>query len=107
VKQTPKEERKTINNLKMKLVSYELAAMQQQLEQVNRKLDFLIQTIGRKTGVEDQPLNGQQAADYLHISSSHLYALIYEGKIKPIQKRKHGRILFTKELLNDYLKENQ
>lgn len=87
-------------------MSIELETLQQQLDEMNRKLDLLIRISGQKPHIAGQPLNAQQAADYLHISSSHLYALIYEGKLKPMQRKKHGRILFTRELLDNYLREN-
>lgn len=87
-------------------MNIEFEALQRKLEQIDHKLDLLIRASGRKQYLPGQPLNAQQAADYLHISPSHLYALIYEGKLKPMQRRKHGRILFTGELLDEYLKTN-
>lgn len=87
-------------------MNIEFEAIQQKLEQIDQKLDFLIRASGRKQHLSGQLLNVQQAADYLHISPSHLYALIYEGKLKPMQRKKHGRILFTRELLDEYLKTN-
>lgn len=87
-------------------MSIELETLQQQLDQINKKIDLLIQASRQKQHIAGQPLNAQQAADYLHISSSHLYALIYEGKLHPMQRKKHGRILFTRELLDNYLREN-
>ncbi len=47
----------------------------------------------------------KQAADFLHLSKSSIYKLIYKKNITPVQRTAKSRILFTKEHLINYLKQ--
>jgi len=50
----------------------------------------------------NKPLRLKVAAAYLGLAETSLYALIHQGKIKPLKPGKH--VLFTKEMLDAYLK---
>ena len=51
-------------------------------------------------------LSLKQAADFLHLSQSSIYKLIYNKKLTPVQRSARSRILFTKEHLTYYLKQS-
>lgn len=52
-------------------------------------------------------LSLKQAADFLHLSQSSVYKLIYNKRLIPVQRMAGSRILFAKEHLTDYLKQKQ
>lgn len=85
--------------------------MEQDLQLFHQKLNYIVAELAFiKTNMQyldntGPPLSIQQAAEYLHLSQSRIYDLVYRGRLKPLQHRKHGRILFTKETLNQYLYE--
>ena len=85
--------------------------MEQELQLIHQKLNHIvaelafIKTNMQYLGSAGLPLSIRQAAEYLHLSQSRIYDLVYRGQLKPLQHRKHGRILFTKETLNQYLYE--
>jgi len=87
--------------------------MERQLQQIDEKIDAILKEIsGLKKQLDslshlprDKPLPIQKAAEYLHLSVSRLYGLIYSGELIPIQRNKKGRILFSLEELNRYLKK--
>ena len=87
--------------------------MEDQLMRIEEKLDMLLkEVIGLKKGLgnhnhlpRDKPLAIRQAAEYLHLSVSRLYGLIYSGELSPMQRNKKGRILFSLDELNRYLKK--
>jgi excisionase family DNA binding protein len=87
--------------------------MSTELKLINRKLDTLteelqsIKTALISLGNNSPPLSLGEAAAYLHLSKSRIYDLVYIGKLKPLQHRKGGRILFSRESLNQYLYEKQ
>jgi len=85
----------------------ELKTICQQLKMINDKMDLLIQANENRTEGNNKTLNAEQAAEYLHLSLSRIYCLVCDGKLKPLQRKKYGRILFTKEGLNEYLQENK
>jgi hypothetical protein len=76
--------------------------MKEQLIRMEEKMDLLIkEVIGLKKRLDnlshmprDKPLPISGAAEYLNLSVSRLYGLIYSGKLSPIQRSKKGRILF-------------
>jgi len=86
--------------------------MQNQLTELTERLEkieqLLVQVLMRKDGKKDDDklLSMKQAAGYLHLSVSRMYSLIYEGKLKPIQRRKNSKILFSTQELDSYLAEN-
>ena len=51
---------------------------------------------------KDETLDIKQAADFLKLSVSRLYQLIYAKKLIPMQRKKGTRLLFSKQLLMDY-----
>ena len=85
--------------------------MEEQLIRMEEKMDLLIkEVIGLKKRLDnlnhmprDKPLPINAAAEYLNLSVSRLYGLIYSGELTPIQRSKRGRILFSQEELNRYL----
>ncbi len=85
--------------------------MEEQLIRMEEKMDLLIkEVIGLKKRLDnlshmprDKPLPINGAAEYLNLSVSRLYGLIYSGELTPIQRSKRGRILFSQEELNRYL----
>ena len=87
-------------------MSDELIQISQQIAELDRKLDFLINSLGKQSKDNDVIYNSQQAADYLHLSLSRIYCLISEGKLEPIQRKRKGRILFSPDSLNSYLSQN-
>ena len=86
--------------------------MHDEIKSLHEKLYSIIEELAaiKKTiqSISDNspPLSIQQAADYLHLSTSRVYDLVYADELKPLQHRKHGRILFSKHQLNQYLYEN-
>ena len=85
--------------------------MEQELQLIHQQLNYIVAELAFiKTNIQylkstGPPLSIQQAAEYLHLSKSRVYDLVYRGRLKPLQHQKHGRILFTKETLNQYLYE--
>lgn len=85
--------------------------MEEQLIRMEEKMNMLIkEIIGLKKQLDnlnhmprDKPLPINGAAEYLNLSVSRLYGLIYSGELTPIQRSKRGRILFSQEELNKYL----
>ena len=86
--------------------------MQNQLTELTERLEkielLLAQVLMRKDGKKDDDklLSIKEAASYLHLSVSRMYSLIYEGKLKPIQRRKNSKILFSTQELDNYLAED-
>ena len=86
--------------------------MQNQLTELTERLEkielLLAQVLMRKDGKKDDDklLSIKEAAGYLHLSVSRMYSLIYEGKLKPIQRRKNSKILFSTLELDSYLAED-
>jgi excisionase family DNA binding protein len=85
--------------------------MEDQLMRIEEKMDVILREVtGLKKRLDnlnhqprDKPLAIQQAAEYLQLSASRLYGLIYSGKLTPMQRNKKGRVLFSLEELNKYL----
>lgn len=83
--------------------------MNEEFEALHQKLDYLLAELAiikanlLAQGNISPPLNLRQAAAYLHLSESRVYDLVYTGKLAPLQHNKHGRLLFNKEQLNQYL----
>ena len=86
--------------------------MQNQLTELTERLEkielLLAQVLMRKDGKKDDDklLSIKEAAGYLHLSVSRMYSLIYEGKLKPIQRMKNSKILFSTQELDSYLAED-
>lgn len=80
-----------------------------QLALINEKLDSLSHLSVERNIVktDNKPLSAKEAASYLHLSLSRIYCLITEGKLKPLQKKKYARLLFTIDQLNEYLSETK
>ena len=87
--------------------------MSTELKLIEQKLDVLaeelrtLKTALVSLGNNSPPLSLREAAAYLHLSKSRIYDLVYIGKLTPLQHRKGGRILFSRESLNQYLYEKQ
>jgi hypothetical protein len=85
--------------------------MEEQLMRIEEKMDMLIREVaGLKERLEsnchlprDKPLPIQQAADYLHLSVSRMYSLIYQKKLNPIQRKRNSKLLFSIGELDSYL----
>jgi excisionase family DNA binding protein len=85
--------------------------MEKALTRIEEKIDLLIrEVITLKKRLDslshqprDKPIPISTAAEYLNLSVSRLYGLIYSGELTPIQRSKRGRILFSQDELNRYL----
>ena len=77
---------------------------QQQL-QILVELKAIKQYISRQPGIvhPDQPLSVAQAAGFLGLSASTIYKLVHFKKIQPLQCKKRGRLMFTRESLLQFL----
>jgi excisionase family DNA binding protein len=83
--------------------------MERQLQNVLLRLDRIEQLLAK---LRDPPDNKKsftlkEAAAYLRLSVSRMYSLIYDGSIKPIQRQRNSKILFTIEELNIYLSQDK
>ena len=86
--------------------------METDLNPLHQKLDLLLEEIRdlkkQKPSLNDELLFSiSEAAEKLKLSSSRVYALIYEGKLTPLQRGKYSRIQFSLESLNQYLYGNK
>ncbi len=90
--------------------------MKQELQQLSKRimcmeqlLEKLIHHFGEKDiGMgKEKPLSLKQAADFLHLSVSRMYSLIYEKKLFPVQRTSRSKILFTQQELNRFLIKSQ
>ena len=73
--------------------------------QILAELKVIKQYILRQPDImqPDQPLSVAQAAEFLGLSASTIYKLVHFKKIQPLQRKKSGRLLFTKETLFEFL----
>jgi hypothetical protein len=82
--------------------------MKDELQRINHKLDLILNEV-RKLQNSNSPPNSEEtfaiheAAKKLNLSKSRVYALIYEGKLIPLQREKYSRIQFNQTILNEYL----
>jgi predicted DNA-binding transcriptional regulator AlpA len=81
--------------------------MKNELQKINHKLDLILNEV-KKLQQSNSPPNTeetftiQEAAKKLNLSKSRVYALIYEGKLIPLQREKYSRIQFNQSILNQY-----
>jgi len=82
-----------------------LEIIQQQQLQILAELKVIRQYISLKPDIvqPDQPLSVAQAAGFLGLSASTIYKLVHFKKIQPLQRKKRGRLLFTRETLLQFL----
>ncbi len=86
----------------------------ERLESIERKLDKLLSDVAYIKGKlsnyshmpRDRPLSIRQAADYLKLSVSTIYKMVYAGKIMAVQRSNKSRLLFTIDELDLFLKNN-
>lgn len=83
--------------------------MEQQLESVLQRLDRIELLLAK---LRDPPNNSKsftlkEAAAYLRLSVSRMYGLIYDGSLKPMQRQRNSKILFTIEELDRYLSQDK
>ncbi len=81
--------------------------MKEVISRLNR-IEWLLERLTGETGKSasrDRPLTMKLAAEYLQLSQSRIYSLIYEKRLTPIQRQKGSKILFTTEELDNYLKQ--
>ncbi len=83
--------------------------MEQQLESVLQRLDRIEQLLARLRDPPDyeKSFTLKEAAAYLRLSVSRMYSLIYDASLKPIQRQRNSKILFTIEELNRYLSQDK
>jgi hypothetical protein len=89
--------------------------MEEQLSRLESKLDSLLREVAdlkkrldrNAHMARDEPMAIRQAGQYLRLSVSSIYKLIYAGELNPIQRHKKGRILFSIEELNRFLKNDK
>lgn len=82
--------------------------MKQDLLLRQQKLDQILSEISQLKALlrlpqPSQTYSMEEAANYLHLSRSRLYTLVYAGKISPLQHRKRGRLVFSQDALDQYL----
>ena len=82
--------------------------MKEELQTINQKLDLLLIEVSKLQSLHslsnsEETFTIDMAAKKLNLSVARVYALIYEGKLKPLQREKYSRIQFTQEILNQYL----
>jgi len=87
--------------------------MKTDFEYINLKLDHLateltiIKESLKGLTIHSPPLSLPEAAAYLRLSRSRVYYLVSTGQLKPLQHNKGGRILFSRQTLNNYLYESE
>ncbi len=82
--------------------------MKEDLQEINKKLDLILIEVSKQRSLHsfsnnEETFTIKEAAKKLNLSVARVYALIYEGKLKPLQRKKYSRIQFTQEILNQYL----
>lgn len=86
--------------------------MKNELQKINDKLDLVLNEVRKLQKANAPPGTEEtftidQAAKKLNLSKSRVYALIYEGKLIPLQREKYSRIQFNQTILNQYLYGNK
>ena len=86
--------------------------MKTDLQILHQKLDLLLQELRdlkkQNSSQTDEPLFSlSKTAAKLKLSKSRVYALIYEGKLVPVQREKYSRIQFNTQSMNQYLYGNK
>ena len=82
--------------------------MKEEFQKIHQKLDLLLIEVG-KLGTQhslkssEETFTIKEAAKKLNLSVARVYALIYDGKLQPLQREKYSRIQFTQKILNQYL----
>ena len=85
--------------------------MEQELENVIKrleKIEYLLEQLASKPAAgspKGKLLSMKQAAEYLQLSRSRIYSLIYEKLLQPVQKQRGSKIFFTAAELDNYLKQ--
>lgn len=87
----------------------ELQELKDRIMNIERLLEELVNRNGeRDVGTNNErPLSMKQAADFLHLSISRMYGLIYEKKLMPLQRMGRSKILFSIQELNRFLNEKE
>lgn len=87
----------------------ELQELKDRIINIERLLEELVNRNGeRDVGTNNErPLSMKQAADFLHLSISRVYGLIYEKKLMPLQRMGRSKILFSIRELNRFLNEKE
>jgi len=79
-----------------------LAGRLERIEELLKQL--VMQTKEKDVGSDNsRPLSMKQAANYLHLSVSRIYSLIYQKKLNPIQRKRNSKLLFSISELDNYL----
>ncbi|MBS1779252.1 MAG: helix-turn-helix domain-containing protein [Bacteroidetes bacterium] len=83
----------------------QLKKLTERLERIENLLEQLIVRTKETDvgGNNNKPLSLKQAADYLHLSVSRMYSLIYQKKLNPVQRKRNSKLLFYVSELNRYL----
>lgn len=81
--------------------------MKDALQKINKKLDLILSEVQRLQNSNSLPRSEEtftidEAAKKLNLSKSRVYALIYEGKLIPLQREKYSRVQFNQTILNQY-----
>lgn len=87
----------------------ELQELKDRIMNIERLLEELVnRNRERDVGTNNErPLSMKQAADFLHLSISRMYGLIYEKKLMPLQRMGRSKILFSIQELNRFLNEKE
>lgn len=84
----------------------ELSIIHCKLDSLAAELSIIKESLKALT-THSPPLSIPEAAVYLHLSKSRVYYLVNIGQLKPLQHCKGGRILFSRQTLNNYLYESE
>ena len=81
--------------------------MKDELQKINHKLDLILNEVRNLQSPNAPPecqetFTIDEAAKKLNLSRSRVYALIYEGKLQPLQREKYSRIQFNQTILKQY-----
>lgn len=87
----------------------ELQELKCRIMNIERLLEELVNRNGERDvgSNNERPLSMKQAADFLHLSISRMYGLIYEKKLIPLQRTGRSKILFSIQELNRFLNEKE
>ncbi len=87
----------------------ELQELKGRIMNIERLLEELVnRNRERDVGTNNErPLSMKQAADFLHLSISRMYGLIYEKKLIPLQRMGRSKVLFSIQELNRFLNEKE
>lgn len=88
---------------KLDEIVHEIGAITERVASIENSLAMLVAARAETDVGQNILFSLKDAADFLHLSVSRIYALIYQKKLTPFQTSKNSRILFSKDELDNYL----